>query len=186
MLKEILKRYAITRAHPLSIISAIFLPDAFGIHIIPWKSSLLFTETEFLLLTTVASFCFFFVLDWKNDQLPTLLRSLSIIYILFVGYITTEFVTIFAGSLYAIFFEAKAMTLQLQIISDFVVIYNLGGGFIFEVYIFFMPTIVEKIQSIFRLKNTVLSDRTKILIFITVVIALFVLSLSFCFESKIC
>ena len=147
---EIAKRFILTRAQPLAIISGIFLLDIFGIHIISAQASLIFTDIRSLSLLLIANFCFFLILDWKNNKSPAHLRSISIIYVLFVGYITSEIVAIYAGGFYAIFSEAKAVTFQQLLVTVIAILYNLVGGFFFEVYIFFIPNVTEKIQSVLK------------------------------------
>jgi len=75
------------------------------------------------------------------------------IYVLFVGYLPTEIVAIYTGAYHTIFSEAKVMTPQLQSLSDFVVIYNLVGNLLFEIYIYLIPTISEKLLSILKLRK---------------------------------
>lgn len=150
---QVAKRFIVNRSQPLAIVSAIFLPDVIGIHIIPWQAALMIFEPIFLLIFAIANFSFFLILDLGNKESPMHLRNFWMIYMLFVGVLSVELLPIYVGVQGSIFYAANAETSQQEYITKLVIAYGFVGSFVLDVYFFFTNKISAKLQSIFGLKK---------------------------------
>lgn len=150
-MSELIRRIITNRAQPLGIISAVFIPELFGIHI-PWLSAMFIFQPIILLIAAITNFCFFLVLDLHNKESPEHLRSFWIIYTFFVGVLAVEILPLYVGVLGSIFSAANAETIQQKSITELVVIYGFVGSTILDVYMFYTKKIVSKLQSILKIE----------------------------------
>lgn len=147
-MREAIKRFFLNRLQPLGIISSLFLPGLFGINI-PYPSAMMVFQTPFLVLGAVANFSFFLILDLRNPQSPTHMRSFWMIYIFFVGLLSIELLPIYTGIMDSIFQFAHAETEKQKIMSELIVGYGFGGSFLFDLFFFYNPKIISKMLSVF-------------------------------------